>query len=167
LRIHPALMSLIAVAGLSCLQPTCSAEAEGALLTHFLFEQELARAFLDKCSNILPDALREDFTVTYKSYVLTLTQAQRILENQGKDSHDVVRTPWLTEQAQQRAKKLTQDFVTTVTSGDPVRACQAYFQMFRREDDAVALARRTAEKLDRMDAEIDAHTKPPLPPVPM
>jgi len=142
------LFSLLTAAALHTL-PAVGAEGEGPTLTHFLYEQEVARLYMDRCSGIVPGSLQEDMRVTYASYLLQLIQAQRILENQGVELRLVDRTPPSTRQ--QQVRDSASDFVETTTRGDPVRACRVYFGMLRNQTDAAEIALRKTRSMEQVE----------------
>jgi hypothetical protein len=162
LRPHLASISLFAVAALSCARAAPSAEADRPILKHFLREQEMASVYLDGCVKVFPSLLQEDIKVTSASYMLTLTQAQRILENEGKEMRTVDPTPLLTQQ--QRARDSAQEFYAEASMrASPERACRVFFRMLRSQDDAIAIARSKAQSMDRIDAIIDSIKRSPPP----
>jgi hypothetical protein len=162
LRPHLASISLFAVAVLSFAWAASSAEADEPALRHFLREQEMASVYLDGCVKVFPSVLQEDFKVTYASYMLTLTQAQRILENERKEMRNVDPTPLLIQQ--QRARASAQDFFAEASMrASPERACREFFRMLRSQDDAIAISRREAKSMDRIDAIIDSLKRSPPP----
>ena len=130
--------------------PAPAADDEGQILTYFLLEQAVAREYVDRCSRITPSPLKEDYQATYASYLLQLTQAQRIVENQRPKKETADHTWWLTRQ--QSARNDAANFVDTIMRADPSRECRVYFRSLRKEPDAVAIALRTAKRLDRLDA---------------
>jgi hypothetical protein len=133
-------------------RPSPAADNDVQVLTYFLLEQAVAREYIDRCSPITPSPLREDFQITYASYLLQLTQAQRILENQ-ESKWLVVDHAWLLTR-QQSARDDAKNFVDRDMRADPTRACRVYFRSLRKESDAVVIAQRTAKRLDRVDAKI-------------
>jgi hypothetical protein len=159
LRTHLAILSsLCALIAISS-RPTPAADNDVQILTYFLLEQAVAREYVDRCSRITPSPLKEDYQVTYASYLLQLTQAQRILENQ-RAKNQAVEHAWLLTR-EQSARDDAVNFVDTIMRADPVRECRVYFRSLRREPDAVVIAQRRAKVFDRVEAKIQSLQQSP------
>jgi hypothetical protein len=155
------IFSLFTAVALHTLAAVC-AEGEGTALTHFLYEQDVARLYVERCSKVVPGSLQEDMRVTYASYLRQLTQAQRILENQGVELHIVDRTPPSTRQ--QQVKDSASVFVETTTRGDPVRACRVYFGMLRNQTDAAEIALRKTRSMEQIERVVRSLKQSPSTP---
>ena len=157
-KYHALLSSFCAVVALTS-RPVSAADNDAQILTYFLKDQALAREFVDRCSETTPSPLKEDFQVTYASYLLQLTQAQRILENQAVRSLALDQIPL--QDQQKRAKDEAVDFVNEAMSRSPTGACRTFFRMLRSQTDAVVIAQGRAKSLERVDAIIRSFQKSP------
>jgi hypothetical protein len=159
LRTHHAILSSLCALLTLYSRPVPATDNDDPILTYFLLDQALAREFVDRCSQTTPSPLKEDFQVTFASYLLQLTQAQRILENRRIRSLALDQIPL---QAQQkRAKDEAADFVEEAMRRNPTGACRYFFRTLRSEVDAVVIAQRRAESIERVDAKIRSFQRSP------
>jgi len=159
LRIHLTILSSLCALIALYSRPVPAADNDSPVLTYFLHDQALAREFVDRCSQTTPSPLKEDYQVTYASYLLQLTQAQRILENQGVRSQVLDKIPL--QDQQKRANEEAVDFVGEAMSRNPTGACRNFFRMLRSQTDAVVIAQSKVKSLDHIDTLIRSFQKSP------